>query len=898
MQRLVKWLAILVVVALVAISAPAVARAEQRPNLGSLKVSALVATPGQLVTLTAQLRTKVRRPVVLELRSGNSWKPVARKRTSRKGRISIATRHPATGRVAEYRVTAKAFRSGGSTLAAGRTNAVTIKTASPVTTPTPTATPTPNPTPTPSATPTTEPTVSATPTPSPDPSVGAPTVTTLVPATGTAMGGETVTLTGTALGNVTEVRFGGQAAAELHVLSDSSLTVVSPFGYPGNAEVALVVGATQHELDTGRTFTYASPSTSGALLSVPKAEALVIEGASVLMAERLAPDRSRLVVTMTDAPVIGQQVVVQPGGTALQGGIAGSIDTADPSGSDTWTIELIEGSLDESFDQLSIHSSGPIDMEASRFSMRYRREGGTRVRSGDTVRTLARDSVDGGKSLFTCKDKDGNDATDVVGSLDVKLDFENTHHAFDLEKGDAFTEPYINVGLWTEPVVSISGSFGAAATCKLSPAITDKFFPAVPVLGPLTMDIGPYLEFSVSAKGTIALERRLYRGFSYIKSGDNPGHESISHSADDPKVTGGITGTVTVSAGGFFELAAWDRVGVQAKIGVYVDAGFTFVPSPPAVTCAIEFGFEASASLFLDVWVTRWDFTFASVQIPIVTWRACQADPSGGISADPEIRGDLWPVATDGDAYSHRIRTMDDREGRWQASGLPSGIVLDGNSGVVSGTPTVRGSFDIEVTFIDGLGRRVVRTFDLLIEGTTTLLRDGLVVRNAPHGTAAPAAMNEYVDQLTIDGNAPASGSWDMVGGSLPPGLALAPSGSLTGRPTTRGTFEFAAEHISASDVRTRRIFEIGVTGLDVGPNCDSGIVAAVLWDDSTPPASHTNHSHQLKIVAGGRTTFDSVVPAGQGGGWYSSNDIGRGVPYTLTVTLDGFEFSQQFTCG
>jgi IPT/TIG domain len=65
------------------------------------------------------------------------------------------------------------------------------------------------------------------------------TVTTIAPATGPAAGGTNVTLTGTNLEGVTAVTFGGVAATNLDVVSDTEVTVTTPAHATGAVNVVI-----------------------------------------------------------------------------------------------------------------------------------------------------------------------------------------------------------------------------------------------------------------------------------------------------------------------------------------------------------------------------------------------------------------------------------------------------------------------------------------------------------------------------------------------------------------------------------------------------------------------------------------------------------------------------------
>jgi hypothetical protein len=70
----------------------------------------------------------------------------------------------------------------------------------------------------------------------------APHVSAVSPAHGTASGGTAVTVTGTGLTGAQQVTFGGTPGANLHVASDTSLTVTAPAGPEGKTAAVVVTG--------------------------------------------------------------------------------------------------------------------------------------------------------------------------------------------------------------------------------------------------------------------------------------------------------------------------------------------------------------------------------------------------------------------------------------------------------------------------------------------------------------------------------------------------------------------------------------------------------------------------------------------------------------------------------
>lgn len=85
--------------------------------------------------------------------------------------------------------------------------------------------------------------------------VDVPTLTSIVPSSGSTNGGTVVTLTGTGLASTTNVTFGGTTAA-FGVISDTTVSVISPTGTAGAVDVVITTAGGSATVVGG--FTYVS----------------------------------------------------------------------------------------------------------------------------------------------------------------------------------------------------------------------------------------------------------------------------------------------------------------------------------------------------------------------------------------------------------------------------------------------------------------------------------------------------------------------------------------------------------------------------------------------------------------------------------------------------------------
>jgi hypothetical protein len=118
----------------------------------------------------------------------------------------------------------------------------------------------------------------------------------------------------------------------------------------------------------------------------------------------------------------------------------------------------------------------------------------------------------------------------------------------------------------------------------------------------------------------------------------------------------------------------------------------------------------------------------------------------------------------------------------WTATGgLPTGMTLSAG-GVLSGTPTVSGSFTVAVTLMNS-GQTAMASLPLLI--VPTLVITAASLPNGRINTAYTATT------LAATGGIPPYTNWTATGG-LPTGMTLSAGGVLSGTPTVSGSFTVA----------------------------------------------------------------------------------------------------------
>jgi hypothetical protein len=114
---------------------------------------------------------------------------------------------------------------------------------------------------------------------------------------------------------------------------------------------------------------------------------------------------------------------------------------------------------------------------------------------------------------------------------------------------------------------------------------------------------------------------------------------------------------------------------------------------------------------------------------------------------------------------------------------LPNGLALTPN-GLITGTPTVAGSFNFIVQVTGGTPPQTATSpFQIDIGGALTI--------TTPSALTAGTAFVPYTASLQASGGV-SPYTWSLTSGSLPAGLSISPSGALSGTPSQTGQFSFA----------------------------------------------------------------------------------------------------------
>ena len=171
----------------------------------------------------------------------------------------------------------------------------------------------------------------------------------------------------------------------------------------------------------------------------------------------------------------------------------------------------------------------------------------------------------------------------------------------------------------------------------------------------------------------------------------------------------------------------------------------------------------------------------------------------------------------------------------WSATGLPTGLTLNGATGAITGTPTTSGSSNVTLTATDNLGNSGSASFTWSITGAVSVANPG------NKSSAAGSAITTLLS-IATDTQTGASFTWSATG--LPTGLTLNQlTGAITGTPTVAGTYN------------------VTLTATDGSGNSGSAsftwsIVGAVAVTNPGAQSSAVRQRHHDALLAGHRLVF------------------------------------------
>ncbi len=243
------------------------------------------------------------------------------------------------------------------------------------------------------------------------------------------------------------------------------------------------------------------------------------------------------------------------------------------------------------------------------------------------------------------------------------------------------------------------------------------------------------------------------------------------------------------------------------------------------------------------------------------------------VTAPPIITTTSLPNGTVGSPYSATLTASGGMQPySWSiVSGqLPPGLLLDPSSGVISGSPRAAGAFTIRIDLTDANSTKVDIDLGITIAAPLSITTASVL--------ATGSAGRPYTQSFTAAGGAPPY-VWS-ISGSLPTGLTLSSSGSLTGTPSQVGVFQITIGVSDSKGANATAPYSLTIV---------SGL--AIATAPTLPIASSgTPYSFTLQ-PAGGSAPYSWVITSGAlpnglnfgSGGQISGTPLSTG-NFTFTV--------------
>jgi len=177
------------------------------------------------------------------------------------------------------------------------------------------------------------------------------------------------------------------------------------------------------------------------------------------------------------------------------------------------------------------------------------------------------------------------------------------------------------------------------------------------------------------------------------------------------------------------------------------------------------------------------------------------------------VTNQFLPGANQGKWYSFSLTAAGGQPPyRWSlvSGNLPSGLSLS-SSGIISGTPaSPKGNYSATIRVMDDVGVTRSRVFTI-----TVFERD-----EAPLSITSPSTLSRGRKGSAYSAALAATGGskpyrWSLISGSLPPGLSLSGTGTISGTPASTGTYNFVARVTDDNYARQEKEFSLTIGDTD-----------------------------------------------------------------------------------
>ncbi len=234
------------------------------------------------------------------------------------------------------------------------------------------------------------------------------------------------------------------------------------------------------------------------------------------------------------------------------------------------------------------------------------------------------------------------------------------------------------------------------------------------------------------------------------------------------------------------------------------------------------------------------------------------------------------PVAIQNAAYSTTLTASGGLPPYQWSTSNNLGLIIGATTGTITGTPTLAGAQSLPVTVSDSTGASFTEALPLFVATPLSVLTASL-----PNG-----AIGSPYSQTLQAGGGQSPYTWTVAqgSGSLPAGLSLSGSGSVTGIPTTNGVFSFTVQVTDFGQRVATKALSIAVAGQGLTittPTLPDGSINAAY--SQTLAASGGTSPYTWAIVSGSLPAGLTLDPKS---GTLSGTPSGPPATSTFTVQV------------
>ena len=251
----------------------------------------------------------------------------------------------------------------------------------------------------------------------------------------------------------------------------------------------------------------------------------------------------------------------------------------------------------------------------------------------------------------------------------------------------------------------------------------------------------------------------------------------------------------------------------------------------------------------------------------IVVDQAPAFSPASQPAASPAAAGTSY-------AFSYTVIGTPAPSFSLQSGTLPTGLTLS-SAGALSGTPTVTGTFTGVVAASNGIAGAASQSFSIVVGQAPAF-------SPASQPAASPTTVGtSYAFSYTVTGT-PAP-NFTVSAGALPAGLTLSSAGTITGTPTTTGTFTGTVDAHNGVGTDATQSFSIVVDG----PASITSPASTTFY--AVTSASFTVTTTGLPAPA---LSYSGMLPTGLA--FNAATGVLSGTPLSLSASVYSLSFTAQ----